>query len=426
MESVRAIGMLAACMLLAVSGVCSSSRRHRGEDPAVSSKKKSDDPKDIMVLIPSYSKDVSDNGCRVRANPQETFSGPDIDIRHVPFAELISETIGRYSVRAILDAPNSSPPPWHRSMRICARWSSSTCCATGCGRDGLHTFFFMSAAQHAPAIRDALAAAGMNREHELFVKAMELFGPDFPVDNDARAKRFSYSSLDTPLNDFDVKHAGDRPLVRPARHARQGHGRLRRAHSGAVAEDRSQARTAGRGRPPALSQSGARAPATISGTSRTRKWSQALASLPTEHRTLLAMDIFNAEFSNGGVHQFFFNSSGAVAPEVYDAFRELGLERQAAIYKRALDMFPAQLPARHAEAARQILLTANGARGTSACRSSPTISMPSTGAPRVVRVGDKAAAVEGGPGIWSRHGQLRPRKENASLLSQRCCSHLPR
>ncbi len=34
---------------------------------------------------------------------------------------------------------------------------------------------------------------------------MELFGPDYPVDNEARAKRFSYSSLDTPLNDFDVK-----------------------------------------------------------------------------------------------------------------------------------------------------------------------------------------------------------------------------
>ena len=75
MASVRAIGMLAACMLLAVSGVSAAREGTEGEDPAVSSKKKSDDPKDIKVLIPSYSKDVSDNGCRVRADPQETFWG---------------------------------------------------------------------------------------------------------------------------------------------------------------------------------------------------------------------------------------------------------------------------------------------------------------------------------------------------------------
>ena len=141
----------------------------------------------------------------MRASPQETFAGPDVDIRHVPFAELISETIGRYSVRAILDAPEkfaATLAPLDADMRTLVLVDVLR---DGLGRDGLHTFFFMSAAQHAPAIRDALAAAGMKREHELFVQAMALFGPTYPVDNDARAKRFSYSSLDTPLNDFDVK-----------------------------------------------------------------------------------------------------------------------------------------------------------------------------------------------------------------------------
>ena len=88
MASVRATLRLAACVLLAVSGVSAAREATEGEGPAGPSKKKSTDLKDMKVIIPSYSKDVSDNGCRVRANPQETFSGPDVDIRHVPFAEL--------------------------------------------------------------------------------------------------------------------------------------------------------------------------------------------------------------------------------------------------------------------------------------------------------------------------------------------------
>ena len=398
MESVRAIGMLAACMLLAVSGVSAAREGTEGEDPAVSSKKKSDDPKDIKVLIPSYSKDVSDNGCRVRANPQETFSGPDVDIRHVPFAELISETIGRYSVRAILDAPNvfaATLAPLDADMRTLALVDVLR---DGLGRDGLHTFFFMSAAQHALAIRDALAAAGMNREHELFVKAMELFGPDFPVDNDARAKRFSYSSLDTPLNDFDVKM-------------------LEIARAFGPRDTLAKAMVAYVERTPTLWQKIEAKRAQLGEVARLRYlnqalvlrnnlWDkadaevvQALASLPTEHRTLLVMDIFNAEFSNGGVHQFFFNSSGAVAPEVYDAFRELGLERQAAIYKRALDMFPGNY-LRDMQKRRDKFFSGEWGPWDERLQKLTDDFYALDGGPTLVRVGDKAAAVEGGPGIW--------------------------
>ena len=398
METVRAIGMLAACMLLAVSGVSAAREGTEGEDPAVSSKKKSDDPKDIKVLIPSYSKDVSDNGCRVRANPQETFSGPDIDIRHVPFAELISETVGRYSVRAILDAPNvfaATLAPLDADMRTLALVDVLR---DGLGRDGLHTFFFMSAAQHALAIRDALAAAGMNREHELFVKAIELFGPDFPVDNDTRAKRFSYSSLDTPLNDFDVKM-------------------LEIARSFGSRDTLAKAMVAYVERIPPLWEKIEAKRAQLGEVARLRYlnqalvlrnnlWDktdaevvQALASLPTEQRTLLVMDIFNAEFSNGGVHQFFVNSSGAVAPEVYDAFRELGLERQALIYKRALDMFPGTYP-RDMQKRRDKYFAGEWGPWDERLQKLTDEFYALDGGPTLVRVGDKAAAVEGGPGIW--------------------------
>jgi Domain of unknown function (DUF4375) len=389
--------MLAACLLLAVSGV--SRAATEDEDPAVSSNKRSSDPKDIKVLIPFFSNDVSHNGCRVRANPQETFSGPDVDLQHLPFKELISETIGRYSVRAILDPPATfmaSLAPLDADMRTLVLLDVLR---DGLGRDGLHTFFFMSGAQHAPAIRDALAAAGMHREHELFVKAMDLFGPDHPVDNDARAKRFSYSSLDTPLNDFDVKmleiarsfggrESIDKAMVAYVENAPALWQKIeaKRAQLGEVARLRY------------LNQ------ALVL---RNKLWNktdaevvQALASLPKEHRTLLVMDIFNAEFSNGGVHQFFFNSSGAVAPEVYDAFRELGLERQAAIYKRALDMFPGNY-LRDMQKRRDKFFAGDWGPWDERLQKLTDDFYALDGGPTLVRVGDKAAAVEGGPGIWS-------------------------
>ncbi len=397
MASMRAIGRLAAIALLA-GAAFADLQAATEDDPGATPAKKSDDPKDIKVLIPSFSKDVSDNGCRVRASPQEAFAGPDVDIRHVPFAELISETIGRYSVRAILDAPNvfaATLAPLDADLRTLVLVDVLR---DGLGRDGLHTFFFLSAAQHAPAIRDALAAAGMNREHELFVKALNLFGPDYPVDNEARAKRFSYSSLDTPLNDLDVKM-------------------MEIARSFGSRDALAKAMVAYVERTPILWQKIEAKRAQLGEVARLRYlnqalvlrnnlWDktdadvvQALASLPTEHRTLLVMDIFNAEFSNGGVHQFFFNSSGTVAPEVYDAFRELGLERQAAIYKRALDMFPGNY-LRDMQKRRDKFFAGEWGPWDERLQKLTDDFYALDGGPTLVRVGDKAAAVEGGPGIW--------------------------
>lgn len=397
MASMRAIGRLAAVALLA-GAAFADLHAATEDDPGAAPAKKSDDPKDIKVLIPSYSNDVSDNDCRVRARPQEAFVGPDIDLRHVPFAELIGETVGRYSVRAILDPPATfmaSLAPLDADMRTLVLVDVLR---DRLGRDGLHTFFFLSAAQHAPAIRDALAAGGLKREHELFVKALDLFGPDYPVDNEARAKRFSYSSLDTPLNDFDVKM-------------------MEIARSFASRDALAKAMVAYVERTPVLWQKIEAKRAQLGEVARLRYLNQALvlrnnlwdktdaevvkalASLPTEHRTLLVMDIFNAEFSNGGVHQFFFNSSGTVAPEVYEAFRELGLERQAAIYKRALDMFPGKY-LRDLQKRRDKFFSEEWGAWDERLQKLTDEFYALDGGPTLVRVGDKAAAVEGGPGIW--------------------------
>ena len=399
MASVRMIGLLAACALLVVSGVSTAREATEGEDPAGPSKKKSTDPKDIKVIIPSYSKDVSDNGCRVRASPQEAFSGPDVDIQHVAFSDLISEIIGRYSVRASLDAPeklNASIAGLDADTRTLVLLDVLR---DGLGRDGLHTFFFLSAAQHAPAVRDALAAAGLKREHELFVQAMALFGPDYPLDNDKRVERFSYSSLDTPLNDFDERM-------------------LAIAHSFGGREAFAKVMVGFVERTPALWQRIEGERARLGATARLRYLNQALldrlqmwgkpdveaapalAALPLEQRTLAALSVFNAEFENGGVHQFFYNSSGVIAPEVHAALLEIGLGRQAAIFKKGLDMLPGTY-IRDTEKRRDKFFSHSGWSPWDEKLQKLTDEFYDLdGGPTVVRMGD-SSAIAGGPDLWS-------------------------
>ena len=393
MPRVRVIELVAA-IALSLASIAAEVHAAKEDEPAASTHKK-DDPKDIRVLIPSFSKDVNDNGCRVRASPEEQFA--ETDIAHVPFIELISETTGRYSVRAILDPPatlTASLAPLDPAMRTLVLLDVLR---NGLGRDGLHTFFFMSSAQHAAAIRDTLDAAGLKREHQLFVDAMKLFGPEYPVDNELRAQRFSYSSLDTPLNDLDkrmldlARSFGDREAM----------GRTMVAYVertpdlwGGIEGKRKQ--LGERARLRFLNQSLLM---------KARLWEKtdaeipaALAAMPVEERTLLVMEIFNRDFSNGGVHQFFFNSSGDVALEAYDAFRELGLQRQAAIFKRALDMFPGPY-VRNNQKRRDKFFSDDWGDWDDRLQKLTDEFYELGGGPALIKFGD-SASVEGGPGIW--------------------------
>jgi hypothetical protein len=137
----------------------------------------------------------------------------------------------------------------------------------------------------------------------------------------------------------------------------------------------------------------------------------ALAALPLEQRTLAALSVFNAEFENGGVHQFFYNSSGVIAPEVHAALLEIGLERQAAIFKKGLDMLPGTY-IRDTEKRRDKFFSHNGW---------------SPWDEKLQKLTDEFYALDGGPTVvqfghrrWPRslvgHDHLRPRKKAAALL----------
>jgi hypothetical protein len=77
--------------------------------------------------------------------------------------------------------------------------------------DWLHTFFFMQPGDFAPQVRDALKEAGLSKQHEIFSKAMALFGQTYPLVHKDREAYFAWSKPDRPLNAFDRK-------LFPARH----------------------------------------------------------------------------------------------------------------------------------------------------------------------------------------------------------------
>lgn len=69
-----------------------------------------------------------------------------------------------------------------------------------------------------------------------------------------------------------------------------------------------------------------------------------LAELPEAYRNIAVTFIFEAEMLNGGVEQFFLNSSGTLAPDVVEALAAIGLPKHAAAVQKGIERFPKPYP----------------------------------------------------------------------------------
>jgi uncharacterized protein DUF4375 len=314
-----------------------------GTKPAPEKKPKS--IMDLKIPIPAEP-DAADNGCRLRQSPAEAETGA---LTEVPFWSLVEHDYLKFGIRIVIDGPEKL------SRQIAALDEDARTLATlyvlwySLGRDGLHTFFYVSdAAGMAPQIRDTLKTAGLSREYDVFVRAMALFGKDYPLDAEARKKFFGWSqpstrvdavtSIPAPLNAFDYRLIA---LSREFGMKATFKDTLTRWIAGRPALwQRIEARRARLNEPDrmavlnhllAVKSGGAWGPYP--------EVERRFTALGKPYRTLAIMNEFNDEFRNGGVHQFFYNSSGMLAPEVHEAMIELGMAEQAAIFKRGLDMF---------------------------------------------------------------------------------------
>lgn len=342
LQWVRGAARRAASALL-VAGLCFSSPAPAVQDEAgAPPPKKEERLEDRLVPIPSWSKDVGDNGCPLHESPVPFSPEQLASLSEISFWELIQQKVGRYSVRAIVDsreefqkALEPLDPDLRTLTLLHVLWD-------GLGRDGLHTYFYLQAGHTAPVVRDALKSAGLTREHALFSRAMALFGPTYPLDNDLRAKRFGYATPEKSLN------ALDRQLLAIASEFGS-----REAWAGIVVGYVN--------RTPALWQRIEAERKTLGDmprfellasalVSRVDLWApyadvqQKLAALTQPQRTLFFLAAFNYEFENGGVHQFFYNAEGSIAPDVKEALAGIGLDRQAEILGRGIAMFKAPYP----------------------------------------------------------------------------------
>tara|TARA_R110002049_G_scaffold142578_1_gene304423 strand:- start:384 stop:851 length:468 start_codon:yes stop_codon:yes gene_type:complete len=70
---------------------------------------------------------------------------------------------------------------------------------------------------------------------------------------------------------------------------------------------------------------------------------QSFEQLSEPEKTFVYIDIFEGELNNGGLFDFFYNTSGAFAHQVLDAYQAIGAEESATIVSQAIALFP-ELP----------------------------------------------------------------------------------
>jgi len=357
---------------------------------------------DRLVPIPTWQPDVENNGCRLHTAPKPFSQDGLASLTEMPFWELIQNEIGRYSVRDTLDPPEkflkslATLDPDMRTLALLhTLWS-------GLGAEGLHTYFYTRAGRNAPAVRDALQAAALAGPHRIFVEAMALFGDPYPVDDEQREKFFGYASKPQERNAFDrrllalSKEFGTRDnwteiIVGYVNRTPALWKRIESARMKLSDMDRFEHLTKSLLAP-------------IDFWKPYADVRRKLAALTKQQRTLLILAAFNYEFENGGVHQFFYNGEGAIAPDVSEALAEIGLERQADLLKRGIEMFGGAYP-RDTEQRREVHFhNHDGWSDWDGRLSALTDAFYALdGGPQVLNIGG-GRQIQGGPGL--RHAML--------------------
>src|ERR1700724_4631038 len=84
-------------------------------------------------------------------------------------------------------------------------------------------------------------------------------------------------------------------------------------------------------------------------------FAQTFGSAPRASGLLFAAHFCQSEICNGGFHQFFWNSTGVLAPEAVEGFREIGQAQVAAVIEKGMSLFGSVYPRDRKE--RQTRLT---------------------------------------------------------------------
>jgi Domain of unknown function (DUF4375) len=84
-------------------------------------------------------------------------------------------------------------------------------------------------------------------------------------------------------------------------------------------------------------------------------------SAPRVSGLMFAAHFCQSEICNGGFNQFFWNSTGVLAPEAVEGFREIGQLKIAALVESAMDLVGCPYPRDREERQRRLSQLAEGA-----------------------------------------------------------------
>jgi Domain of unknown function (DUF4375) len=288
-------------------------------------------------------------------------ASPDFEaLRTLPLIEIITRATARYTLLLPETADRANRTPNGDSGRARAKidgldpavrkliWLTWLLDCWGPEKsEGLHTFFFLHGGDYANQVRDALFEAGLFKQDRLFRRAMAAFGPRYPVDGKVRESFFAWSqpatkvdattSIPQPLNAFDMKIMalakafGSRDEYASALESFVRNNPTLRAWADEARDKISDEERldwlVGR-----------------LGTADPEAMRERIATWPGAYRQLYLLDLFNSEMLNGGVHQFFLNSSGSLAREVVAALREADLPNHADSVEKGIAMFAQPYP----------------------------------------------------------------------------------
>jgi hypothetical protein len=194
--------------------------------------------------------------------------------------------------------------------------------------DDLSWFFMLQSGNFAPQVRDALDDVGFAEQSQVLSEAIALFGRTYPVELDKRQSCFS-DLLDRKLSTLNRKFGSRSDYQAAVETYVRGNPKLFEWAQDARPKVTENARLMW-----LLEQLYEHLDAD----------SAALLALPKTCQQLLYLGLFWGEVFNGGIQQFFFNSTGDQAPEVVQTLREVGLSEETEIVRQCMDLFPASYP----------------------------------------------------------------------------------
>lgn len=272
---------------------------------------------------------------------------PDYDLLSLAFPPNLPLLVVKGREGYLAEISRDPPPIQH--LRLLLGLGEKTFDASS---EGLHSYFSTPAGTLAPQLLAALQDAGFSDRARVVAEAIATFGPSYPVDDKVRSDFFAQSFLrlqdgvipdlskpptavDNKLRELGTElanktafraeveaYAAREPVIAAAlKHARET---LTDEQRLSYLQDHLLPGPSGFGEPAEIRER--------------------IERMPPSYRTAYVLIILMGEVFNGGMHQFFYNSSGAFAEYVPQALRDVGKSDAAKTVDTAIAMFPKPYP----------------------------------------------------------------------------------